>query len=97
MLYYFFKIEYVLFFESYGYITNTRIKFLIIIETTNQQYHDTEIKIVNILFKFLSKINNFIVNNLFNTLRCSKSFIHLILVVSAIHFIQLDNQLLQSK
>ncbi len=31
---------------SYGYVTSTRIKFLIIIETSNQQYHDTEIKIV---------------------------------------------------
>ena len=30
----------------YGYITNTKIKFIIIIESNNQQYHDTEIKIV---------------------------------------------------
>ena len=36
-------------FLSYGYITNTKIKFIIIIESTNQQFHETEIKIVSTL------------------------------------------------
>ena len=42
------KVEHYIFFLRYGYITNTKIKFLIVIETSNQQYHDTEIKIVSL-------------------------------------------------
>ena len=33
-------------FRIYGYVTNSKIKFLVVIETSNQQYHDTEIKIM---------------------------------------------------
>lgn len=33
-------------YRIYGFITNTKMKIIIIIETSNQQYHDTEIKIM---------------------------------------------------
>lgn len=33
-------------YRIYGFITNTKIKILIIIETSNQQYQDPEIKIM---------------------------------------------------
>jgi len=48
-------------YRIYGFITNTKIKILIIIETSNQQYHDTEIKI---MFKKLhsSYVNNIVCN-----------------------------------
>ncbi|CAF0882084.1 unnamed protein product [Brachionus calyciflorus] len=47
-------------YRIYGYVTNTKIKIFIVIESSNQQFHDTEIKI---MFKklhagYISTINN---------------------------------------
>lgn len=38
-------------FRVFGYITNTKIKFVIVLEAQNNQYHDTDIRNVGLIVK----------------------------------------------